>query len=320
MKLPPEARGVLANGVLCHVAARTPNGPHLTPVVFVLDGGRLWLTTARRSVKARSWRGDPEAAGLVVSGDRAVLFRGRVRTYDALDPVSWPATVVTWPWLTRAAARFSVKNARFFAGYAVDARRVPLAWTPPGRVFAGIELLSGIVADVSNGEVVETWGNWAATSSPGRPGAVEPAPRRRALDLGVPEDIRERVGSNGDAVLAVDGPGGLSVLPATFDRLPGAKGYRAEVSAELASHAACEAGRVAFPAALTIDRASTWRAADMTGILIQGAGSATDGDHGKIGVRIDPQRVVWWEGWRSGTVRTRPSRAAAGTKGRVGER
>jgi hypothetical protein len=323
MRLPAEARAVLSAGVLCHVAARTSNGPHLTPVVFVLDGGRLWLTTARRSVKARAWRGDPVAAGLVVGGDRALLFRGRVRTYDVLDPVSWPATAVTWPWLTRAAARFSVKNARFFAGYAVDARRVPLAWTPPGRVFAGVELLAVIVADMSSGKVVETWGDWAgAVSSPGRAvRTVESSSdRRRALDLGVPRDVRERVGSNGQAALAVDGPAGLAVLPAAFERLSGSKGYHANVSPRLASLSGLRTNSHAFNAALTVDHASAWRAAEMTGLMVQGAAVTEEGDDGNIGVRIDPRRVVWWEGWRSGTVRARSSRAAAGVRGRVAER
>jgi len=45
---------VLEDGQFCAVAAQTPNGPHCTPLVFAYSGARLWLTTSRGSVKARS--------------------------------------------------------------------------------------------------------------------------------------------------------------------------------------------------------------------------------------------------------------------------
>ena len=76
---------VLDRGQFCAVAAMTPRGPHCTPLVFASSGARLWLTTSRRSVKARAWRTDPAVSGLVRSDDLAVTFTGTVRTYDALD-------------------------------------------------------------------------------------------------------------------------------------------------------------------------------------------------------------------------------------------
>jgi hypothetical protein len=75
------------------------------------------------------------------------------------------------------------------------------------------------------------------------------------------------------------------------------------------------------PAALTIDRSSVWRARDMVGAMIQGMGSCfVDGEVGSGAktmraiaadlaegadalVRIVPARVVWWEGWSSGSRR-----------------
>jgi nitroimidazol reductase NimA-like FMN-containing flavoprotein (pyridoxamine 5'-phosphate oxidase superfamily) len=58
-------QSVLEQGSFCHVATAAPSGPHCTPLVFAYSGGRLWLTTSRRSVKTRSWKADPSAAGLV---------------------------------------------------------------------------------------------------------------------------------------------------------------------------------------------------------------------------------------------------------------
>jgi hypothetical protein len=315
-RLPAAARRILAEGILCHLAARTPAapGPHLTPVVFVLDGGRLWLTTSRSSVKARAWRQDPAVAGLVRAGEAAVAFRGRVRTYDALDPLSWPAATVAGPRLIRAATRFSLKNARFFAGYAVDASNVPFAWTPPGRVFVGIDLLAGVVLD--GGEVVAGWGTWRGGAAFRRSFAA--GPRRRGLDLRVPADVRRAVGSTGRGAVAFDAGDELSVLPVAWRRIAAEGSYDAVMARALAE---MSAAAPRSPAALTVDVASSWRASAMVGMLLQGPPELFAADTvsrgraalgGRLGgqaggpaalVRIRPGRIVWWRGWTSGTVR-----------------
>ena len=149
---------VLEDAPFCAVATSTPRGPHCTPLVFAYSGGRVWLTTSRGSVKARAWKVDPGVAGLVRQGDLAVMFTGTVKTYDALDRNSWGAAVTGATSIARATARFSKKNARFFAGYAFDARQVPLAWTPPGRVFVGIDLERTALLDEDG--VQEGRGRW----------------------------------------------------------------------------------------------------------------------------------------------------------------
>ncbi len=289
-------------GVFAHLAVETPYGPHLTPVVFVLEGGRLWVSTSRRSVKAGAWRRDTRVSGLVAADGLAVSFRGRVRTYDALDPFSWPAVAAGGPGLVKAATRFSLKNARFFAGYAVDARRVPFAWSPPGRVFVRIEPVAGHVLEPHG--PVEGWGDWPA----GRLRQLstgEPLPAARGLDLRVPASVRREVGNRGRGALALVGGGDTTVLPASWTRVAREGGYRALVPT--ASLALARAGPQA-PAALTVDRASTWRAAEMAGMLLQGRGEifrgepAPGGEEGQAVVRLRPTRAVWWEGWRTGTV------------------
>src|SRR5206468_8250294 len=106
-RIPSGARRVLDDGVLCYVAASTTHGPHVTPVVYAVDGGRLWVTTARRSVKARAWHRDPSTGGLIRSGRRALVFRGTVRTYDALEVSTWPEQAVAAPRLMSATMKFS---------------------------------------------------------------------------------------------------------------------------------------------------------------------------------------------------------------------
>jgi hypothetical protein len=296
-RIPKAAARILDDGVLCYVVVHTSHGPHLTPMVYATHAGRVWITTSRSSVKARAWRTSPEVAGLVRHEGMAVTFRGVVSTYDALDPRSWPGAVLTGPRLARAGAKFSLKNARFFAGYAVDARKVPLSWSPPGRVFAAIRLTAGWVLDEGQGRVVEGWGDWPRTSGVDREKS-SPRPASKGRKLRVPEPVRAEVGDGGEGAIALEGSNGeLTVLPVTWRRAND-DGYEAIAPALLLdlTNATDGAGM-----ALTADRVSTWRAADMAGLLLQGRAQLLP-DSDAVLVRLRPNRLVWWRGWTSGTV------------------
>jgi nitroimidazol reductase NimA-like FMN-containing flavoprotein (pyridoxamine 5'-phosphate oxidase superfamily) len=330
-RLPPEAAAVLDHGTLCHVVADGGRWPHLTPVVYAMHASRMWLTTSRRSVKARAWKRRPEVAGMVRAGDHAVSFAGTVRLHDGLDLSTWVPSAASLPTLALAAAAFTRKNARFFAGYAVDARRVPLAWTPPGRVFVEVRIDALALLDDWGGEP-RTWGGFGdRVRSHGEF-------RQRRSSAGpfdaLPPEVGERLGSGGPAVLAVRGADGPVVLPGLFAQERGVL-YGA---VDARSLALARAGPDA-PAALTVDRASRWRARDMTGALVQGTGGVHVLDCLRLGrreaeriveragalpegmalVRLGAERLVWWRGWSSGTVdlrrRGRPARRAHRAKG-----
>lgn len=330
--LPKEARAVLEAARLCHLAVVRPEGPHVTPLAFVLDGARVWATTSRRSVKARAWREVPEVAGLVQAGGHALAFRGRVHLYDALDPASWLAAALEGPRVARAAVRYTLRNAPFVLGYAVDARRLPLAWSPPGRVLAGVDLEAGRLLRLEDGAVLGGWGPWpegAAYRRSFAPGEASPLPP----DQRVPAPVRATLGSQGAGVLAVAGGAGPVALPAVWRR---AKGLY-EVALPRRSYELTGA-QAAVPAGLAVGTHSRWRATEMRGVLLQGpAGAhalgrtvrgvrglraslealsrvaeATRGHHPEpeslVLVVLRPQRVVWWEGWGGGAV-SRPGRS-----------
>ena len=302
---------VLDEGRFCAVATSTPRGPHCTPLVFAYSGGRIWLTTSRGSVKARAWKAAPEVAGLIRHGGLAVTFTGSVRTYDALDRNTWGAAVAGATSIARATARFSKKNARFFAGYTMDARQVPLAWTPPGRVFVGIDLeRAALLDDDGVQEGRGRWGGEVSSHTSFRRSTSGIAP----LEL-VPPDIRAELGTSGEGSLAVAGPRGPVVLPVRW-LIDGASLYAALPAETLAL---ADAGPDA-PAALTVDRAAAWRAREMAGAMIQGTASLFLLDELGSGaksarsvarsvrpspgalVRIAPTRLVWWKGWSSGNA------------------
>jgi hypothetical protein len=302
---------VLEQGSFCAVASPSAAAPHCTPLVYAFSGGRVWLTTSRRSVKARTWRTDPSVAGLVRHGDLAVTFTGTVKTYDALDSRTWASAVAGATSIARATATFSRKNARFFAGYAFDARQVPFAWTPPGRVFVGVDVERTALVDGDG--VQEGRGRWG-----GEAGSQRAFRRSRDDDpfAALPEDVVGDVGREGEGTIAVAGQRGVVVLPVR---------WRAE---EQALYAALPAEALALtgagptaPVALTIDRPSVWRARDMVGAMLQGEGAffveGTVGSGSKTMrgiasdiapgadalIRIRPSRAVWWRGWSSGSAR-----------------
>lgn len=312
--LPRAARNILGAGTLCYLAAPSRSGPHVTPVVFVLDGDRIWGTTGRRTTKARRWRREPAAGGLVRLEERAVAFRGPVTTYDALDPRTWPDSLMRGPAVARASARFVLKNARFFAGYARDAYRVPLGWTPPGRVIFSIELEAGVVLEADR--VVDRWGRWGSR-------VISRASFRATHGdplSGIPRGLGSLQRTKGDGTLGIDGPRGPYVVPAVWTRPDDC--YYAVVPRPILSLAGAPRDPLT---GLVVDRASSWRAANMQGLLLRGEtalfvpGKVTSGRDELLSrvaalgdlpsdpaiVRIRPRTAVWWRGWASGTVRRR---------------
>lgn len=302
---------VLEDGPFCAVATTTPNGPHLTPLVFAYSSGRVWLTTSRGSVKTRAWRQDPAVAGLIRHNELAVTFTGTVKMYDALDRGTWAAAVTGATSIARAMGGFSKKNARFFAGYAFDARQVPLAWTPPGRVFVGIDLeRTALLDDEGVQEGRGRWGGEAGSHATFRRSAKGADPL-----TGLPDEIRSALGASGEATLAISGARGPVVLPARW------LADEHALYAALPSESLALAGAAAdAPLALTIDKASEWRARDMVGAMIQGTGASfVPGEVGSGAktaralaesvhpaadalIRITPSRFVWWQGWSSGSA------------------
>lgn len=317
MRLSREARRVLEEGAICYLAAEREGAPHLTPVVFALESGRVWLTTGRNTVKARLWEETPRAAGLVKHEGLAVAFRGRVRRYDALDPFTWPGAAVRAPLLVRASTRFTMKNFRYFAGYARDVYRVPLGWTPPGRIFVSVDLEDAALLDLRTGAVRERWGALGNRTS-GRTG-FRATRGKRLPDEKVPEEVRRLLERAGEGSLAVGGSRGTLVLPVRWVRAPADGVYYAALSRRFLALAG--AGEQ-VAAALVIDHSSRWRAAKMRGIQLVGRGEVYVPDRMGSGrksllsrmrpagelpddpavLRIRIDRAVWWRGWSSGTV------------------
>ncbi len=313
-ELPGPMAEVLERGSFCHVAVASPIGPHLTPTVFAFSGGRVWVTTSRGSVKARTWARDPRVAGLVWARNEAVALTGRVATYDVLEPETWGRAIAETPAIAAASARFTRKNVRFFAGYAVDAHHVPLAWTPPGRVFAAIRIERAALVDGGTREVQGEWSDGFVSRRRFRAARTG----QDALDA-LPGEVRRPLGGPGVGALAVEGADGVVVLPARW-AVDGPM-LIAALPEDVLALAGSEAADI--PVALGMARPSWWRARKMIGAMVQGVGEVyalerlvsggrsaasrverTGVDPpGAALIRIRPRRAIWWHGWSSGTTR-----------------
>lgn len=311
--VPAPVRELLTEASFCHVATSTHHGPHVTPMVFTETGDRIWVTTSRGSVKAGAWARDPRVGGLVRVGERAAIFTGIAATYDLLEPDSWGRSLRESPVIALAATRYMRKNARFFAGYAVDAHHVPLAWTPPGRVFAELRIERS--AMIEGGRITTVWGDWGDSTDGVRRFRVPRAGTGPfdAFDSG----LQGELGTAGSGALAISTDGGPVVLPAAW--VVEGPAVHAVLQAEVLEVAG--SGPV-VPAALCVDRPSWWRAGEMVGAMIRGRARIAIPEALESGLRslqrlarqagvdpaaaavigIDAERVVWWRGWDSGTV------------------
>jgi nitroimidazol reductase NimA-like FMN-containing flavoprotein (pyridoxamine 5'-phosphate oxidase superfamily) len=311
-------QGVFEQGQFCAVATTTPSGPHCTPLVFAYSGARIWLTTSRGSVKDRAWKADPAVSGLIRHDGLAVAFTGSVRTYDALDRATWSAAVAGATSIARATAGFSRKNAPFFSGSTKDAHKVPLAWVPPGRVFVGIDIERTALLDDAG--VQEGRGRWGAEAGAGSHDTFRASRSGHDPLAGLPPEVAPASVHPGDGALTLLGEHGEVVLPVRWG-VDGSALY-AVLPQEILALAAAEPDA---PAALTVAEEGPWRATEMRGAMFQGTASsflldglgrggrsassiaeAIAGNTGRVVptalVRIEPSRIVWWDGWSTGTI------------------
>jgi len=103
--------------------------PHLTPVIFVFDGHRIFFVISKISKKLRNMRENPKMAFLVdirdpnnLYNNRAVLFMGRAKIYGLLD------AVLNVFRLLKVRSIFHSKYPQYVHKYKTEKERLPLAW------------------------------------------------------------------------------------------------------------------------------------------------------------------------------------------------
>jgi hypothetical protein len=299
-KAKAEAAGVLSASELIRVAVDTASGPHVSPVLFGMAGGRVWFVTARRSLKARTLRERPTAGVAAWAGGRAVSMLGTVRLFDPLAPHRSRlglADVLAGPF---GAASLACRNVLELAGYALDAPAMLGGPSLPGDVLlAAFEPIAAAV--IEGGEVGSRWGGW-----PGSRRAAVAAAVAVSIEPSVLESVpREAVDLIDDADVAVVGwrsPAGPLAVPAPWT----AATHRAFAPSGLLRLAGLTRA-ASVPASLAFDRSSGRRPTAKRGVIVRGTATWSGG----ATARLEAARATSWFGPSATTTRLGPPRRSA---------
>jgi hypothetical protein len=147
MKLTREASSILGRTTIGMLALRSGRLPLVNPAVYSFTGGSLWMTTSRYAAKTAIARHDPRAAFFVDGGSQAVLLRGALDIFDPMSLSDDVRAVLEGPSYFFGMAGYALRNAPFFAGYALDLARLPREWRPYNRVVLRLH--------VSDADIVE---------------------------------------------------------------------------------------------------------------------------------------------------------------------
>jgi hypothetical protein len=140
MKLTREASDILGKASIGMLALRSGRLPLVNPAVFSFAQGSVWMTTSRYAAKTVIAKRDPRAAFLVDVGTKAVLLRGVAEVLDPLNVSSQVRTLLEGPGYALGMVEYALRNAPFFAGYALDIARLPREWMPYNRVVLRLRL------------------------------------------------------------------------------------------------------------------------------------------------------------------------------------
>ena len=287
MKLTREAGDILGKASIGMLALRSGRLPLVNPAVFSFARGSVWMTTSRYAAKTIIARRDPRAAFLVDGGTKAVLLRGTAEVLDPLKVASQVRAMLEGPGYALGMAEYALRNAPFFAGYALDIARLPREWMPYNRVVLRLRLT---VADLVEGA---------------------PFPPAQAARVpAVPAEVSRRLAGVSRAY-ACWIEGGVPVLRPAFWEVD-----RGQVTVAPTSGRP----RVGSPGALVVESHHRFRPSMMVGACIRGTfAPSSDGDSIAERYGLAPpevpqvidlkvERVTSWRGFATTTAAPRGAR------------
>jgi PPOX class probable F420-dependent enzyme len=127
--LPPEAEDFLRTHTRTFlVTVRTDGAPACRPMVGLWHDGALWMTTYRKSAKARHIAHEPRVACVVTTDDadpvrRAVVLRGRAEILE-------PGATMPWAAVSARAAGAGADVARQVAARLAEGKRIVVRVAP----------------------------------------------------------------------------------------------------------------------------------------------------------------------------------------------
>lgn len=282
--LPASARPLLSRPRLAYVGIITKRGPHVTPELYTFFAGRIWIATARRTLKARVLSTDGRVGVLFKHGAKSLLVEGIVGKLDPLDPLdslkAWRDAAVA----PLAMASFGLRNASHLAGLFADPSALPHS---PDTVRAPIAIRPERAVLLDGWRVATTIGRWDGRRTP----HAEPSDGD-GVDL--PPTFARIADGISAAVLGWERDGVALPLPALWN----GDSSTASTPSELM---ALVGGADRTRACVALEESAGRRLDDKEGLLLRGEATAsTDGP--VVEVALDVSRATHWEGADTKTV------------------
>ena len=126
---PDEVHAFLTQERVCRVASIGADGPHVVPMWFVWDAGRLWLNSTFRSQRWRDIERDPRISVVVDTGGEFHELRGVELSGTAVVASEVPRTAEPRPELAGPERRYAEKYSGV-PDFVPDGRHAWLRLTP----------------------------------------------------------------------------------------------------------------------------------------------------------------------------------------------
>lgn len=290
--------GVLDATSTIYVAISLRSGPHVTPELFTVSGGRIICLTSATTLKARRSRNGDDVGLCATSPSGTAILAG---TVEILDPTSLstllgaPSAAVDAP---LGVARFLRDNASEMMGAATDAllgrlgrplppHRVVLAFTPT----AALTVEGSAVQDATGWDGADEGGGCERAA----PHALDDGPEPVSVQL---DDLPGALGDiaiRGPAVLGWRRASGTSIaLPVEWDP------EHLEATLPVSVMDVC--GSVGSgPACVTFSEWTGYGPSGKRGVMLRGRGTVFgDGQTARIKMEVD--RASYWDGIETGTI------------------
>ncbi len=282
----PALAPILAASELAYVVVESKSGPMVTPLLFSVSDGRLWMVMPTASAKISAIGRNPVVGVTIRSGDTTAIVQGDARLVDPLKPQSLLASIPEALRSPRAMGGYVGSNLKHLAGMVGPAALAPrtLAAVRPQRVA------------VDGGATGGLWTKGAWTPAPvasETPSSAHPQPALRLLD--VPDALGRMTEQTLPVIVGWSTATGPIGLPGSWDPA----GNVARVSPELFARLGAQP---VGPGCILFDATVGRRLDGKTGMVVRGGGSArVVGD--ALEISVEPSRISWWQGATAKTVK-----------------
>lgn len=279
MTLHLQSELILQRASLASVAVESSIGAHVTVQAFAWSAGRVWLLAPTDSLKVRAVTRQPVIGVTVGVGKQSVIMSGDAELIDV-----WPPrTRSLSPRLPFGLGWYFARNVAITAGILTDL----LSGDLPGlssRTLISFAPKRSFTLD--NNRIVHRTGDWRAAHALRTAGVPQPIDAYAGL---LPTERQSLLRDATHATVGWPTADGPVAVPATIT----------DGHAAVSPSVATLLGEPSRDGALTVHDSAGNRPSRYNGVMLRGPllCSAT----GAVGV--DVERITWWEGYTSRTVR-----------------